>query len=510
MSAMTPAPAYALLADGSTVLVRPAGPADFEAVKAMHEAMSPDNLYLRFFSIGPLVAEREASRVCREAEAGRAALLALSGDEVVGCASYEPAPGGHAEIAFAVADRMHHKGIATLLLEHLVSRARDDGIEAFVAETLAENTAMLRVFADAGLPVRKRCDHGVMEVTIPIPRDDTDTALDVVPVGGRASGKARPDTASLRAPVRARVRRGDRRQPADGHGRAGGTRQHPHRRLRRPPVRGQPARLRPGRRALRARGGRVAGGARPRGDRCSPRGGDRRRRGLRRQGRQGHRRDHGRAGRRGRRRLAGDLPPPRDAPGRAELLRHRGARRRPGRHVRRHPPAARDGRAGHAVRRAGLRAGGPAVPARHRHLLVRLRRRQARRLEQRHAAVVGARRRHPARRLVHRVVRQPAQVRPHRTPGRAPDAGADRAARPPGGRAAGRRQAHRGRRRPAGQPPGTVRAGGDHRDPRARRADRGRRPARHPAGSRGPQRRDHLQRRRRRRRWRPTPVPARA
>ncbi len=197
MSAMTPAPAYALLADGSTVLIRPAGPADFEAVKAMHETMSPDNLYLRFFSIGALVAEREAGRVCREAEAGCAALLALSGDEVVGCASYESAPGGHAEIAFAVADRMHRKGIATLLLEHLVSRARDDGIQAFVAETLAENTAMLRVFVDAGLPVRKRCDYGVMEVTIPIPRDDTDTALDeYLSAVGQREGSA--DTASLR------------------------------------------------------------------------------------------------------------------------------------------------------------------------------------------------------------------------------------------------------------------------------------------------------------------------
>src|ERR1700722_6189644 len=197
MSAMTPAPAYALLADGSTVLIRHAGLADFEAVKAMHEAMSPDNLYLRFFSVGPLVAKREADRICREAEAGCAALLALSADEVVGCASYDPAPGGPAEIAFAVADRMHRKGIATLLLEHLVSRARDDGIEAFVAETLAGNTAMLRVFADAGLPVRKRIDHGVMEVTIPIPRDDTDTALDAyLSAVGKREGSA--DTASLR------------------------------------------------------------------------------------------------------------------------------------------------------------------------------------------------------------------------------------------------------------------------------------------------------------------------
>jgi len=36
-------PVYALLADGSTVEIRPAEPRDFDAVKAMHEVMSPDN-----------------------------------------------------------------------------------------------------------------------------------------------------------------------------------------------------------------------------------------------------------------------------------------------------------------------------------------------------------------------------------------------------------------------------------------------------------------------------------
>ena len=197
MCATEPAPAYALLSDGSTVLVRPAVPADFEAVRAMHEAMSPENLYLRFFSVGSLVAEQEASRLCREVEAGRAALLALSGGEVVGCASYEPTSGGQAEIAFAVADRMHRKGVATLLLEHLVSHARDDGVQAFVAETLTENTAMLRVFADAGLSVRRRFDHGVADVTIPIPRDDTDNALGTY-LSAVAKREGSADTASLR------------------------------------------------------------------------------------------------------------------------------------------------------------------------------------------------------------------------------------------------------------------------------------------------------------------------
>ena len=44
-------PVYALLADGTTVEIRLAVPDDFNAVKAMHGAMSPDNSYLRFFNI---------------------------------------------------------------------------------------------------------------------------------------------------------------------------------------------------------------------------------------------------------------------------------------------------------------------------------------------------------------------------------------------------------------------------------------------------------------------------
>src|SRR5580692_7536580 len=68
---------YALLADGTTVEIRPATPGDIDAVKAMHAAMSPDNSYLRFFNFSQLSAEREADRMCREVKPGRVALLAL-------------------------------------------------------------------------------------------------------------------------------------------------------------------------------------------------------------------------------------------------------------------------------------------------------------------------------------------------------------------------------------------------------------------------------------------------
>ena len=172
---------YALLADGSTVQIRPAAAGDFAAVKAMHEAMSPDNAYLRFFSTSRTAAEREARRVTREPGPDHAALLALYGAEIVGVASYEvvgSSGGKTAEVAFAVADTMHHRGIATLLLEHLVSLARARRIESFMAETLSENISMLHVFSDAGLPARSARADGVVTITIPLPADDTGKQLD--------------------------------------------------------------------------------------------------------------------------------------------------------------------------------------------------------------------------------------------------------------------------------------------------------------------------------------------
>ena len=195
--------AYALLADGSTVEIRPAGPADFDGVKAMHEAMSPDNSYMRFFNLSRRAAETEARRICREPRPGHVALLALSGGEVVGCASYDmprgsAAPGPVVEVAFAVADHMHHRGIATLLLEHLVSFARSHQITVFTAETLPENTPMLKVFADAGLPVQRHCEDGVMEMTIPLPSEaGGGTALDTY-LNAVAERERRADSASLR------------------------------------------------------------------------------------------------------------------------------------------------------------------------------------------------------------------------------------------------------------------------------------------------------------------------
>jgi acyl-CoA synthetase (NDP forming)/GNAT superfamily N-acetyltransferase len=189
---------HALLADGSIIEIRPAGEADAGPVLAFYQALSPANRYLRFFSLSKHAAAQEARRVCRPPDSQHAALLAVQAGRIVGVASYEPASSpATAEVAFAVADDMHGRGIATLLLEHLVSIGRARHLDAFRAETLAENTAMLRVFADAGLSVRRTLADGVVELTMPIPRAPALTEPSAY-ADAVAARESRADVASLR------------------------------------------------------------------------------------------------------------------------------------------------------------------------------------------------------------------------------------------------------------------------------------------------------------------------
>ena len=193
----SPASAYALLADGTAIEIRPATPADFRLVKTMHEAMSPDNEYRRFFSLRRLSAQREAERVCRMPAPDHLALLALRGAELLGVGSYEVLGEGAAEIALAVADDMHGRGVGTLLLEHLGSAAYRQGVRTFTGPVLAENAEMLKLFADAGLTARRRPDGDVIELACDLPRAGTGPSWEPYQQAV-ALREARADVASLR------------------------------------------------------------------------------------------------------------------------------------------------------------------------------------------------------------------------------------------------------------------------------------------------------------------------
>jgi acyl-CoA synthetase (NDP forming)/GNAT superfamily N-acetyltransferase len=114
-------------------------------------------------------------RVCRASGPDHRALLALKGDDLVGVGTYEINPEGTAaEIAFSVADGMHGRGVGTLLLEHLVSDACGRGVHTFTGPVLAENSEMLKVFADAGLSARRQTADGVIEFTCHLTETEAD------------------------------------------------------------------------------------------------------------------------------------------------------------------------------------------------------------------------------------------------------------------------------------------------------------------------------------------------
>ncbi|WP_151478303.1 bifunctional acetate--CoA ligase family protein/GNAT family N-acetyltransferase [Streptomyces albicerus] len=187
---------HALLADGSTVEIRSARPEDHHQVLGLYDGMSVENLRLRFFGVSRRSGRMAADRLCAPPEQGHRGLIALLDGRIIGVAEYETDPDPtSAEIALVVADGLHNRGVGTLLLEHLVHAARQAGITTFTADALADNHAVVKVFADLGLTTARRFDGGEIHCTVRLEQDEHYlTALDE---RGRTA-----DTASLRPLLR--------------------------------------------------------------------------------------------------------------------------------------------------------------------------------------------------------------------------------------------------------------------------------------------------------------------
>lgn len=73
---------------------------------------------------------------------------------------------GAAEVAFGVVDEYRGQGIGSGLMRNLSSIARQAGLTRLIAEVLASNGAMLRVFEKSGLQVSRKREGSVIHVTL--------------------------------------------------------------------------------------------------------------------------------------------------------------------------------------------------------------------------------------------------------------------------------------------------------------------------------------------------------
>ncbi|NUU20299.1 MAG: GNAT family N-acetyltransferase, partial [Streptomycetaceae bacterium] len=159
---------HVLTVDGTMLRLAPATPRDEPAVAALFDGLSQESLRMRFFGSSDRVAPEAVHSISSMRAPEGAAMLAWSGDDVVGAAEFHATDPGEAEVAVAVADAWHHRGVGTLLLEHLADLARGQGIRRWVADVLADNRPMLRVFQDMGLPLHRRLEAGVVRAVLPL------------------------------------------------------------------------------------------------------------------------------------------------------------------------------------------------------------------------------------------------------------------------------------------------------------------------------------------------------
>jgi acetate---CoA ligase (ADP-forming) len=168
----------AVLRDGTVVALKIATPQDHDAVKRFFHDLSPESRRRRFFGVAE-PSDAFIARWCDSSDPAQAlSLLAIrlvdSALRPIAIGSYIGVGGTSAEVAFAVDDRFHGRGLGTMLLERLAAIAAANGLRRFEATTLPENAAMLEVFHESGFEIRSKADVGTIAVQLSLsPTNET-------------------------------------------------------------------------------------------------------------------------------------------------------------------------------------------------------------------------------------------------------------------------------------------------------------------------------------------------
>lgn len=142
------------LRDGANVLVRPVRPDDKPLFVAGFERLSKESRYLRFMGFKKVLSVRDLEFFTELDHADHEAIGAIDPftGEGLAVARYMRFPHDRysAEAAVVVIDSWQGRGLGGMLLARLVARAREHGIERFVATLFTDNKAMLALFQRIG------------------------------------------------------------------------------------------------------------------------------------------------------------------------------------------------------------------------------------------------------------------------------------------------------------------------------------------------------------------------
>src|SRR5215207_1123815 len=156
------------LLDGTRVAYQAIAPENASALQRFHHRLSERSIYLRFFAAKPELSDREAGYFTNVDGMNRFALVALDPEregEIIGVVSFDrEGTSERAEYAAEVEDRWQGKGLA--LTRRLIEAALKRDVRVFTGVLLPENTRMLNLLRDLGLPERLRYENGIEYVEL--------------------------------------------------------------------------------------------------------------------------------------------------------------------------------------------------------------------------------------------------------------------------------------------------------------------------------------------------------
>jgi len=143
------------LRDGTHVIIRAIGKKDAELERAFIENLSPESRRMRFLGqIGKPSQEmlRRLTDLDYQRDMGFIGLVHRDGKtQEIGVSRYSASTDGKfCECAITVADEWHNKGLATLLMHHLIDVARTRGIRTMVSYDAVDNGPMRELAAYLG------------------------------------------------------------------------------------------------------------------------------------------------------------------------------------------------------------------------------------------------------------------------------------------------------------------------------------------------------------------------
>ncbi|MGH2759940.1 MAG: GNAT family N-acetyltransferase [Actinomycetota bacterium] len=200
------------LRDGRSVVLRPLDRRDAERLIDLHNSLSFDSQYFRFFGPKPKLSKAEAEYLANVDFSKRFAIAAEVKEErrkrLVGVGRFDVNEPNVAEAAIVVRDDYQGVGLGSALLERMREVGRGAGLEAFTAEVLAENTRMLDLLKRNGLEMESS-QSGVVRVVAPI---DQPTLFKGLKVAAQVTGVILETPAAIRQRLPGR---GEGEQDAD-------------------------------------------------------------------------------------------------------------------------------------------------------------------------------------------------------------------------------------------------------------------------------------------------------